>query len=270
MPPRIVKPSLLDHLLVSEAKHPFEPETLYDSPLQHLLVSADRRQLSESFIERNCLPGEIVILEGEAGDTMYLIWSGRVVIVKGDLESPTILDFRGASEIIGEMAILENQPRSASIIALEELRLLGLDRQHFEKLLRETPSVSLRIMETLSSRLRRSDEARSTDELSKKRLNQQVSALQSEKQRLEELQRLRQETTELIIHDLRNPLSVIALAMRMLSLMIPEEILQSNQELLGVAQASCDRMQRLVDSLLEVSRMEAGETRFMMSEVDLG
>jgi signal transduction histidine kinase len=51
---------------------------------------------------------------------------------------------------------------------------------------------------------------------------------------------------------------------------LPENILKANDELLCIAQESTQRLQRLVDSLLEVSRMESGETRFEMSEFDLG
>jgi len=269
MTTRLVSESQLGNLLAAEANYTSTPGTTYNSPFLHLLVSADRGHLIESFVERECVSGEVVCMEGEEGDTMYIIRSGRVAIVKGDLDSPTILDYQGAGHIIGEMAILENQPRSATVVALDELRLLGLNRQKFEELVQETPSVSLVFMEMLSSRLRRADEARGTGDLSEKRLSRQVSALQGEKQRLEEVQRLRQETTELIIHDLRNPLSTIAVSLRMLSFVLPEETLRANHEILEIAQASYERLQRLVDSLLEVSRMESGEAQFIMSEVSL-
>jgi signal transduction histidine kinase len=201
---------------------------------------------------------------------MFLVWSGRMAIVKGNLESPVILAYRIAGEIFGEMALLENQPRSASIIALEDTRLLELNRSRFEQLLSEQPAISRSIMEVLSARLRHMTTVRSTGELSEKRLSKQVTVLESEKQRLEELQRLRQETTELIIHDLRNPLSAIAISLKMLSLVLPEAILQANQELLEIAQTSTQRMQRLVDSLLEVSRIETGEARFEIRSFNLG
>jgi len=270
MTDRIVTSPQLEHLLSIEATHTYSPDTTYSSPFLRLLVSVDREHLVHSFTEHKFVRGEIVCLEGEKGDTMYLIRSGRVAIVKGDLDSPTILDFRAAGDIIGEMAILENQPRSATLIALDSLQMLGVNRQNFENLLREAPSVSLLMMEVLSSRLRRTDEARSTGELSEKRLISQVSALQNEKKRLEESQRMRQETTELIIHDLRNPLSTIAISLRMLTFVLPEDVLKSNQELISVAQSSCERMQILVDAVLEVSQMESGEARFVMNEVNLG
>jgi signal transduction histidine kinase len=125
-------------------------------------------------------------------------------------------------------------------------------------------------MEMLSATLRQTDRARSSGEISEKRLIRQVTELQSEKQRLEELQRLRQDTTELIIHDLRNPLGAIAVSLKLLGMLLPEETRQANRDILEVAEASYVRMQRLVDNLLEVSRMEAGETQFVMARCDLG
>ncbi len=266
----LVSKEVLNHLLATQVDHPDTPEVPYTSSFVQLLVSADRGQLSQSFTEQRFAAGEVIFHEGAEGDSMFLVWSGRLAIVKGDLESPFILAYRIAGEIFGEMALLENQPRSASIIALEDTRLLELSRSRFEQLLNEQPAVSRSIMEVLSARLRHMTTVRSTGELSEKRLSKRVSVLESEKQRLEELQRLRQETTELIIHDLRNPLSAIAISLKMLTLVLPEDVLQANHELLEIAQTSTQRMQRLVDSLLEVSRMETGEARFDMRSFNLG
>jgi signal transduction histidine kinase len=259
----------LEKLIMAETSHDETPETTYSSPFLHLLVSADRGQLNQSLRELYCQPGEIVFFEGDEGDTMYLIWSGRVAIIKGDVDSPVILSFQGPGGIFGEMAILENQPRSATVVALERLRLLEINRQRFDQLLSETPSASRSIMENLSAQLRRASQERSTGELSEKRLSRQVTYLQSEKQRLEDLQRLRQETTELIIHDLRNPLSSIAVSLKLLTLTLPEDILKANQGVLSIGQASCERMQRLVDSLLEVSRLETGEVQLSLQVIPL-
>ncbi|MBN1146267.1 MAG: cyclic nucleotide-binding domain-containing protein [Anaerolineales bacterium] len=268
--PKMITPAQLEFLLKAEADYTDAPDTAYSSPFLRLLISADRGNLMRSFSERICGPGEIVFQEGEAGDTMYLVWSGRVAIIKGSFDSPTILACKGAGEFIGEMAVIEHQPRSASVIALDKLRLLGLNREGFEHLLQETPMVGLGIMEMLSSRLRQVNEARSSGALSEKQLSYQLSALRDEKQRLENLQRLRQETTDLIIHDLRNPLSSIAVALKMLSFTLPEEIMQVNQEIIDLALTSTERMRRLVETLLEVSRLEEGEAEFTMSSVDLG
>lgn len=259
----------LAHLQAAAASWPAALDGVYDSPFLRLFVSAEREQLSQSFFERRCLAGEVVFREDSIDDKMYIILSGKVSILKGELDSPTILAFQGVGEIFGEMALLQNRPRSATVICIEDARLLGLDRQSFQQLLQEMPWMSYSIMELLSARLRLSDEWRNSGEASEKRLIDQVTTLETQKQRLEELQRLRQETSELIVHDLRNPLGAIAVAAKMLALLLPEEALEPNRELVEIISTSTERMQRLVDSLLEVSRMETGESPFVWVPLDL-
>jgi CRP-like cAMP-binding protein len=162
----LVSQEVLNYLLAAQADHPDMPEVPYTSSFIQLLVSADRGQLSQSFSEHHFAAGEVIFHEGAEGDSMFLVWSGRVAIVKGDLESPVILAYRIAGEIFGEMALLENQPRSASIVALEDTRLLELSRSRFEQLLGEQPAISRSIMEVLSARLRHMTTVRSTGELS--------------------------------------------------------------------------------------------------------
>jgi signal transduction histidine kinase len=84
------------------------------------------------------------------------------------------------------------------------------------------------------------------------------------------MERLRQETTDLIVHDLRNPLSSIMGAIKVLQLLLPNDISADSRELLDIVLASAGRMQRLADSMLEVSRMQAGESELQLSLVDLG
>ena len=258
-----------DQLLAGYEKPTEIPDTTFDSPLLRLFVSAGRENLTQSFVERWCQPGEIIFREGTPGDTMYMIYSGRVVVFKGKFTSPTVLGYRGPGDIIGEMAVLEHRPRSATVVALDDVRLMGISRERFQKLLVDTPSVGLNVMAMLSSRLRKSDEARSQGELSEKRLVGQVSELQIEKHRLEELQRLRQETSDFIIHDLRNPLSAISVAIKMLGISLPETTIQENRELIEIAESGCERLQLLISTLLEVSQMESGETALAISDVEL-
>jgi signal transduction histidine kinase len=129
--------------------------------------------------------------------------------------------------------------------------------------------VGITLMATLSSRLRKSDNVRTASQQGKQQLVQQVNQLKDENEQLLELQRLRQETSDLIVHDLRNPLGVIYGSINMLELMLPEGIYQENQELLDLASAACERMQRLVDSLLDVAKFTTGEMPMVVSEIQL-
>lgn len=259
----------LDHLQTAHPSVAEPPGVGLDSPFLHLLATAGRELLSKLMTELHFRQGEVVFKEGELGDAMYIIWSGRVAVVKGDLESATLLGHRGPGEIIGEMALLENQPRSASIVALEDSRLLSIRRDDFETLLTSNPAVGMSILGTLSARLRAADAARDATVHTKDRLIKQVSELQTEKQQLLELQQLRQDTIDLIVHDLRHPISSLLGVVKILEMVLPEEVLQANREILNIANLNCEHMQLMVDSLLDIARMEAGEAQLRLDAVNL-
>jgi signal transduction histidine kinase len=260
----------LDRLLAvqfPDEKEFFTPPP--DSPLLRLLASIDRNTLNQLMTEYALEPGEIICYEGERGDAMYLIRSGKVVVIKGSLESPTILAYRGPGELIGEMALLENQPRSATNIALENVRLMRINRESFQQWVSSNPAIGMTIMAALSARLRAADDVRASALQGGRQLIQQVSRLQTEKEQLLELQRVRQETSDLVVHDLRNPLSTIYGALSMLEMILPEDILRDNRELLDLATTACERMQRLVDSLLDVAKLETDEVPITVNSIDL-
>jgi signal transduction histidine kinase len=260
-------PEELDRLI---AFHPPVLDAVSESPLLRQLASVDRRLLAKLMTEQRYAPGEFVFREGDSGDATYLIWSGRAVVLKGGVQSLTILGYRGPGEIIGEMALLDDRPRSASIAALESLRLLRISREGFRQLLVSVPAIGMSIMESLSIRLRESDTDRVTVAVAERKLVKQVSKLEAEKQELLDLERLRQETSDFLVHDLRNPLGIISGVIGMLEIVLPEDVLQANRELLDTAIAASGRMQRLIDSLLDVTRLDAGEAQLELTEINLG
>jgi diguanylate cyclase (GGDEF)-like protein len=121
----------------------------------------EQKQLTDSLMERICQPGEIIIRENEPGDVFYIIRSGHAAVLKGDFQTPTILGFRGIGDSIGEMALLDNLPRSATVIALNTVSLWCLSREMFYQFVGENHlSFNLDLMNMLSSRIRKSDEER--------------------------------------------------------------------------------------------------------------
>ncbi|HDQ35118.1 MAG TPA: hypothetical protein ENN14_02260 [Chloroflexi bacterium] len=123
------------------------------------------------------------------------------------------------------------------------------------------------IMASLSARLRRADDVRTAEARTSRRLGRQVSQLQSEKAHLLDLQRVRQETSDLIIHDLRNPLGIIFGALQLLEVVLPAEVLTENRELLDIANTAYRRMQRLIDSLLDIAKIEDTGVNLNLTEV---
>jgi hypothetical protein len=103
--------------------------------------------------------GEVVIREGEPGDTMYMIIKGEVSVTKGQQGEDTTheieLDRIRAGDYFGEMALFEDVVRSATIRTAEESRLLVLNKQEFTEIVREYPQIALHICRVLSERIRR-------------------------------------------------------------------------------------------------------------------
>lgn len=264
-----VTPQELDNLLTTPPVALSSPKQGLSSPLLQLLASAGRELTSQFVTEQFYPQGHIVFQENNPGNSMHIIWSGRAVVVKGSFQSPTILGYRSAGDIIGEMALLEDQTRSASIVAVEDMRTLQIQRQDFEKLLTTAPSLCLKILKTLSARLRVSDDARKLSARSETSLIKQLSGLQVEKQKLLELEQLREDTIHLIVHDLRHPISSLMGAVKILEMVLPEEVLEANQQILEIAGLNCDQLQLMVDSLLDLARMESGQSQLELSKVDL-
>jgi len=102
---------------------------------------------------RTIQPGEIVFSEYEPGDSFYLIQAGRVKITKivGDIEKT--IDILQPPEIFGEMAILEGAPRSASAVALDQVKVLEFNRANFEVLMMGNPQIALRLLKLFTKRI---------------------------------------------------------------------------------------------------------------------
>jgi CRP-like cAMP-binding protein len=97
--------------------------------------------------------GEMIFSEFEPGDAFYLIQAGRVELVKimGDIQKT--LDILQPSEMFGEMALLENSPRSASAIAVDMVKVLEFNRQNFEVLMLGNPQIALKLLKMFTKRI---------------------------------------------------------------------------------------------------------------------
>ena len=97
--------------------------------------------------------GDIIFCEYEPGDTFYLLQFGRVQIVQlmGELEKNIAILQPG--QIFGEMAILEEAPRSATTIALDEVKALEFTRENFEPLMMGNPQIALKLLKLFVNRI---------------------------------------------------------------------------------------------------------------------
>ncbi len=130
-------------------------ETLRGIPLFSHVIDSDLEQIASHLIERRYPRNTTIVEEGLAGDYMYIIREGRVKVTKlSDDGREKILEFLDAGSFVGEMALLERAPRSASVKTLTGVRLLALSRNDFLGLLRKSPDLAMAVIQELSRRLR--------------------------------------------------------------------------------------------------------------------
>ena len=110
--------------------------------------------MSEAALGRFYADGEIVARQGDDGDCMFVVQDGEVEIVAENDGAEIVLRSAGRNEILGEMAIFEHQPRSATIRARGKVRILTLDKRNFLRRINEDPSLAFRMIETMSHRVR--------------------------------------------------------------------------------------------------------------------
>jgi len=102
--------------------------------------------------------GDIIFHEGDQGEEMFIIHSGKVKISKrvGDVQKTLAILDKG--EFFGEMAILNNKPRSATVEVIEEGHLLVIERKTFETMIRNNVEIALRMIKKMANRLQQVDD----------------------------------------------------------------------------------------------------------------
>lgn len=98
--------------------------------------------------------GETIVRQGEVGDSMFVIQQGSVEVLREEAGKTFRLTELGAGEIFGEMALCEKEPRSATVRALGEVRVLTVDKRTFLRRVQEDPSLAFRVLKAMSGRIR--------------------------------------------------------------------------------------------------------------------
>ena len=98
-------------------------------------------------------PGEALFHQDEMGTCAFIILSGRATVVVLTPTGPVAVATLGPSEIVGEIAILCDVPRTASVVAVSELEALCVPKEHFFQMVTEFPQMAVEIMRVLAQRL---------------------------------------------------------------------------------------------------------------------
>ncbi|HYR20147.1 MAG TPA: cyclic nucleotide-binding domain-containing protein [Myxococcales bacterium] len=94
--------------------------------------------------------GEPVLAEGEPGDALYLVVEGALKVHRGEKQLAQL----GIRDVFGEMAMLDPEPRSASVTVVKDTVLLKIGRDDFRDILQERPEIGIGLIQVLSRRLR--------------------------------------------------------------------------------------------------------------------
>src|ERR1043166_4978933 len=131
-------------------------EVLKSVPLLRRVPEADLRALAPLVRERSHPRGSVILSEGDPGEALFLIRSGQVkVTVVAEDGREVILSVLGPGNFFGEMALVDDEPRSAHVIAMEDSTLLQLRREDFRARLRSAPELAISLLCELSRRLDR-------------------------------------------------------------------------------------------------------------------
>lgn len=135
---------------------------------QALQLTPDERALFFSEEGRVYLPaGSLIMREGEPGDEMFVVLEGELTV---SLQGKRI-DSLGPGMILGEMAMIDDRPRSATATAVTDCSLIRLDRAGFRNLVSRSPEFALRVMNIMSVRTRRFIE----DEVRHQRMDEELA-----------------------------------------------------------------------------------------------
>ncbi len=208
--------------------------------------------------------GEIIFREGERGNTLFIVLSGEIGVWKHyGMDDESLLFRNQTGRIFGEMALVDELPRSATAVAMEDSDLLYLRRDDFAQLVGRYPDLAISIMRSLSAIVRESNDSFVAD------LHRRNQELEEAYRKLEKAQNdlLAQERlsnlgkiSNMILHDIRNPVSVLRGYADTLekSANNPDRV----REFAGRVKTEADRLANLAGELLDYSR---GEIRLDLS-----
>jgi signal transduction histidine kinase len=187
----------------------------------------------------------VLCREGAYEDVFYILAEGSAVISKtiSENEGERFLRFAGVGDLIGEMALIQNAPRSATVRTTTDCTVLEMNKKDFETMLSQSPSMAINIIRTSLYRLRENDHTA-------------IQHLQNTNKVLRQLDRNKLEFIQVAAHELRTPLTVLKGYLDVLR-SFPE--LKANAALSEVMDGilkGADRMHEVVNTMLDVTRID--------------
>jgi signal transduction histidine kinase len=215
------------------------------------LTAAELENIHLASHEACFQPGEVIFREGSEADRFYIVLSGSVEVWK----QKDLLAVHSAGHLFGEMALIDELPRSATVVAREATRLAYIGRSDFQQIIRQNSSVAISVIRSVSDMVRTSNEhfldSLRARNLELQRANRALREAQEELLRKERLSTLGK-FSSLILHDIRNPISVLRSLAEMILLGTNDKGRVERNARKIIVEA--DRLNQLASELLDYSR----------------
>jgi len=227
-----------------------EPQTFDKISLLRLAFNGlTREELQEmSVATRICtyLPGHVLCREGAYEEVFYIIADGNAAICKNisEQDGERLLRIAGKGDLVGEMALIQNVPRSATVRTTTGCTVLEMKKKDFETLLSRSPSMAINIIRTTLDRIRENDQMA-------------IQVMQNTNKMLHHLDRNKLEFIQVAAHELRTPLTVLKGYVNVLHSFIDTKTNPALNEVMDGIIKGADRMHEVVNAMLDVTRIDS-------------
>lgn len=184
--------------------------------------------------------------EGEYEDAFYIIAEGNVVISMKMLDDvgQRVLRVGGRGDLVGEMALIQNAPRAATVRTLTECVVLEMEKKDFETILSRSPRMAMDIIRITLNRMRAND-------------HMAIAELQRTNTVLQQLDRNKSEFIQVAAHELRTPLTVLIGYVEVLRSFPDVRANSALRDVLDGIASGSGRIQEVVNMMLDVTRIDA-------------
>jgi signal transduction histidine kinase len=189
-------------------------------------------------------PDHILCLEGAYEDVFYIIADGNVIISKKMDEGERVLRIGGRGDMVGEMSMIQNVPRAATVRTSTECTVLEMDRQDFETVLRRSPRMAMDIIRITLDRMRANDKT-------------MIADLQKSNKVLRQLDRNKMEFIQVAAHELRTPLTVLKGYVNVLGSLAGTVGNKSLGDVIQGILKGTERIHEVVNLMLDVTRIDS-------------
>jgi signal transduction histidine kinase len=222
------------------------------------LADDELQEMATTTRLRTYPPQHILCHEGAYEDVFYIIADGSAVICKNvsEQDGERVLRIASKGDMVGEMALIQNVPRSATVRAITDCTVLEMDKKDFATMLSHSPSMAINIIRTTLDRIRENDQIAILD-------------LQNTNKVLHHLDRNKLEFIQVAAHELRTPLTVLKGYVNVLRSFPDIKTNAAIDEVIEGITKGADRMHEVVNMMLDVTRVDSEIVKLRASPLPL-